>query len=83
MTFSDREWMENKTFSTQESENVFPNEARLIENEGKESRNEMKRYNGESGKLQKWIIKGTVSVNLIDPPCRVKDARFTTEFVKP
>jgi len=45
--------MENKTFSTQESENVFPNEARLIENEGKESRNEMKRYNGESGKLQK------------------------------
>ncbi|XP_023325304.1 uncharacterized protein LOC111699013 isoform X2 [Eurytemora carolleeae] len=38
--------MENKTFSTQESENVFPNEARLIENEGKESRNEMKRYNG-------------------------------------
>ena len=75
--------MENKTFSTQDSENVFPNEARLIENEGKESRNEMKRYNGESGKLQKWIIKGTVSVNLIDPPCRVKDARFTTEFVKP
>ena len=48
--------MEKNRFSTQDSENVFQNEARLTENEGRESGNEMKRYNGESGKLQKLFI---------------------------
>ena len=48
-----------------------------------DKRNRYLRYFKDEIKLQMGVFKGTVSVILIDPPCKDRSERFTTVPLKP